>query len=395
MLSVAANVKSLESRAPRSEPRRRRVMIVAGEASGDLHGAELVREILARDPDCEIFGIAGERMSTAGVRAIYSTDEIAGMGLTELAGTIRRTLGALSRLRTILRDEKPDLLILIDFPDFNMQLAKSAKRAGVPVLYYIAPQVWAWRRGRIPKLIARADRIAVVLPFEAELYRAAGERVAFVGHPLLDGIAPRPREETLARYGFASDSRLLAILPGSRRKEIRYLLEPMVAAARILARDHGLIPCLALAPTLTAADLEREGRIDLGSMRIIENDTYSIVAASEASLVASGTATLETALLKCPMVIAYKVSSLTWAAARLLVKGVSFAGMPNILAGREIVPELIQNQVTVPNLVSAAERVMSEPARGKIIAALGDLRTQLGTPGAASRVAEMALEMMG
>jgi lipid-A-disaccharide synthase len=392
---MAVNVKSLEAGASRSEPRRRRVMIVAGEASGDLHGAELAREIFARDPDCEIFGIAGERMRAAGVSAIYRADEIAGMGLTELAGTIRRTLGALSKLRAILKREKPDLLILIDFPDFNMQLAKSAKRAGVPVLYYIAPQVWAWRRGRIPKLIARTDRIAVVLPFEAELYRGAGERVTFVGHPLLDGIAPRPREETLARYGFAPDARLLAILPGSRRKEIRYLLEPMITAARTLARDHGLIPCLALAQTLTVADLEREGRIDLGGIRIIDNDTYSIVAASEAVLVASGTATLETALIGRPMVIAYKVSRLTWIAARLLVRGVNFAGMPNVLAGREIVPELIQGQVSAANLVRAAERVMNEPQRAKIIAALSELRAQLGTPGAAARVAQIALEMMG
>ncbi|MGD0075448.1 MAG: lipid-A-disaccharide synthase, partial [Candidatus Binataceae bacterium] len=212
-------------------------MIVAGEASGDLHGAELVRQILARDRHCEIFGIAGEQMRAAGVRAIYRTDAIAGMGLTELASTIRRTLGALANLRATLRRERPDLLILIDFPDFNMLLAKTAKSAGVPVLYYIAPQVWAWRRGRIRKLIERTDRIAVVLPFEAELYRDAGSRVAFVGHPLLDLITSRPRAETLARCGFAPDARLLAILPGSRRKEIRYLLEPMVSAARVLARD--------------------------------------------------------------------------------------------------------------------------------------------------------------
>lgn len=385
---------AVEATSARPNPRRRRIMIVAGEASGDLHGAELAREIIARDHDCEIFGIAGERMRSVGVRAIYRTDEIAGMGLTELAATIRHTLSALSNLRAILKRDKPGLLILIDFPDFNMLLAKTAKSAGVPVLYYIAPQVWAWRRGRIRKLIERIDRIAVVLPFEAELYREAGSRVAFVGHPLLDLIAPSARAETLARHGFAPDARLLAILPGSRRKEIRYLLEPMAAAARVLARDHGLTPCLALAPTLTVADLEREGRVALDGIRIIESDTYSIVAASEAALVASGTATLETALLGCPMVIAYKVSPLTWMAARLLVRGVNFAGMPNILAGREIVPELIQGRVTSANLVRAAEHILSEPKRSETVAALSELRARLGTPGAAARVAQMALEMM-
>ncbi|HTY53930.1 MAG TPA: lipid-A-disaccharide synthase [Candidatus Binataceae bacterium] len=391
---MTANITPREASALQLTPRKHRIMIVAGEASGDLHGAELAREIVARDPDCEIFGIAGELMRSAGVRAIYRTDEIAGMGLTELASTIRHTLSALKNLRAILKRDKPDLLILIDFPDFNMRLAKTAKAAGVPVLYYIAPQVWAWRRGRIRKLIERTDKIAVVLPFEAELYRAAGSRVAFVGHPLLDVIAPSPRAETLTRHGLAPDARLLAILPGSRRKEIRYLLEPMVAAARVLARAHGLIPCLALAQTLTVADLEREGRVPLDGMRIIENDTYSIVAASEAALVASGTATLETALIGRPMVIAYKVSQLTWTAARLLVRGVNFAGMPNILAGREIVPELIQSQVTVANVVRAAERVLSEPYRSETVAALGELKSRLGTPGAAARVAQMALEMI-
>ncbi len=369
-------------------------MIVAGEASGDLHGAELAREILARDRNCEIFGIAGERMRSAGVRALYRTEEITGMGLTELASTIRHTLGAQFKLRAILKREKPDLLILIDFPDFNLPLAKTARQAGVRVLYYVAPQVWAWRRGRIRKIIDRTDRLAVVFPFEAEVFAQAGERIAFVGHPLLDLTVPGDRAETLARHGFSPQARLLAILPGSRPAEIRHLLEPMVEAARVLARDHGLIPCLALAHTLTPADLQRESGVALDGIRIIDNDTYSIVAASEVALVASGTATLETALLGCPMVIAYKVSSLTWLTARLLVRGVSLVGMPNILAGREIVPELLQGQVTGANLVRAAEPLLREPQRSSAIAALHALRSRLGTPGAAARVAQMALDMM-
>jgi len=369
-------------------------MIVAGEASGDLHGAELAREILARDRHCELFGIAGERMRGEGVRAVYRTEEITGMGLTELASTIRHTLGALFKLRALLKREKPDLLILIDFPEFNLLLAKTAKRAGIPVLYYIAPQVWAWRRGRIRKIIDRTDRLAVVFPFEAGVFAQAGERVTFVGHPLLDQTVPQDRAQTLARHGFPPQARLLAILPGSRRTEIRHLLEPMVDAARTLARDHDLIPCLALAPTLTSADLQRESSVALDGIRIIDNDTYSIVAASEAALVASGTATLETALLGCPMVITYRVSPITFSVARLLIRGVRFIGMPNILAGREIVPELIQRQVTSANLVRAAEGLLREPRHSATVAALRALRSQLGTPGAAARVAAMALDMM-
>ena len=378
-----------------SAARRRRVMIVAGEASGDLHGADLAAEILARDPGCDLFGIAGERMRAARVRALTRTEDIAGLGLAELASTIRRTLGALRQLKAMLRSERPDLVILIDFAEFNMSLAGAAKRAGVPVLYYITPQVWAWRRGRVSRIIERTDRLAVVLPFEAEIYAAAGERVTFVGHPLLDRVAPaQDRAATLKRHGLPALRPLLALLPGSRRGEVRYLLRPMVEAARVLEADHGLIPVIALAPTLTLAQLREEGRVNLDGIRVIEGDTYSIVAASELALAASGTATLETALLGCPMVVAYKMSPLTYALARILVRGVDFIAMPNILAGRKVVPELIQGQVNPRNLVRAAENLMVEPLRTETREALLGLRARLGEPGAAARVAAIALDMM-
>ena len=375
--------------------RPRRIMIVAGEASGDLHGGDLAREILAREPACELFGIAGEQMRAAGVRAVVRMEDIHGLGLSELASTIGRTVRALSQLRRIIRREKPDLVILIDYAEFNLILSGIAKRAGVPVLYYITPQVWAWRRGRIDKIVVRASRLAVVLPFEAELFRGAGDRVSFVGHPLLDRVAPaQDRKATLQRHGFAPGARLVAILPGSRRAEVKYLLAPMVAAARTLARDHGLQLALALAPTLSRTELEEIGHTDLSGVKIIENDTYSIVAASELALVASGTATLETALLGCPEVIAYKVSPLTYILGRMLITGVDFIGMPNILAGRRIVPELIQGEVTPERLVRAAEPLLSESIRAETVTALKALREKLGAPGAAGRVAAIALEMI-
>lgn len=370
-------------------------MIVAGEASGDLHGGDLAHEILARNPSCELFGIAGERMRSAGVKALVRMEDIHGLGLVELASTITRTLGAMRLLRRILRDEKPDLLILIDYAEFNLNMAGAAKRAGVPVLYYITPQVWAWRRGRIRKLVDRADRMAVVLPFEKELYADAGERVSFVGHPLLDRAHPeRPRVETLARHGFASNARLLALLPGSRRAEVRHMLRPMVEAAKVLERDHGLVPVIALAPTLNRDELAREGGIDLDGISIIEGDTYSIIAASEVALVTSGTATLETALLGCPMVIVYKVSPLTYVFGRMLVRGVESIGMPNILAGERIVPELVQGELTARNLVRAAEPLLSESIRSATVSNLKELRLRLGETGAASRVAATAMEMI-
>lgn len=394
--NVRTNAEATPVAGGASEPgRRRRIMIVAGEASGDLHGGDLAREILERDPRCEIFGIAGEKMRAAGVRAIVRMEDIHGLGLSELASTIGKTVSAFRALRGIIRREKPDLLILIDYAEFNLILSGTAKRAGVRVLYYITPQVWAWRRGRIDKLVDRADRLAVVLPFEAELFHRAGERVSFVGHPLLDRVAPaQGRAETLKRHGFSAGTRLIAVLPGSRRAEVRYLLAPMLAAARIIARDHHLEIAIALAPTLTKEELAEVGRVDLNGIRVVENDTYSVVAASELALVASGTATLETALLGCPEVIAYKVSPLTYILGRMLVTGVDFIGMPNILAGRQIAPELIQRDVTPEKLVRAAEPLLSETIRADTVAALKALREKLGAPGAAGRVAAMCLEMI-
>jgi lipid-A-disaccharide synthase len=374
---------------------RRRILIVAGEASGDLHGADLARELRARDPQCELAGIAGTHMRAAGVHPLFKSEDIAGLGVAELASTIGLTLTALRTLRRRLRHDPPDLLILIDFAEFNMILAGTAHRAGVPVLYYITPQVWAWRRGRIGKLILRADRLAVVFPFEAELYGAAGDRVTFVGNPLIDRVKPaQDRAETLVRHDFRPRTRLLALLPGSRRGEIRYLLQPMIEAARILSSDHDLTPVIVLAPTLTLDDLHAVAAGALDGVRVIGGDSYSIIAASELALVASGTATLEAALLGCPMVIAYKMSHLTYILGRMLIKGVPFIGMPNILAGRRIVPELIQRQVTPVNLVRAAEPMLAESLHAEVAAALLAASHCLGAPGAAGRVADLAIGML-
>ena len=370
-------------------------MIVAGEASGDLHGGDLARQILAQNPACDLFGIAGEQMRSAGVRPIVRMEDIHGLGLSELASTIGRTISAFRELRRIIRNQPPDLLILIDYAEFNLILSGVARRAGVKVLYYITPQVWAWRRGRIRKISARANRLAVVLPFEEEIFAAAGDGVSFVGHPLLDRVKPaQDRKATLARHGLPPGARLIALLPGSRHAEVRYMLREFAAAAQILARDHGLLPVIALAPTLTAAQIAEDRTIDLTGIRIIEGDTYSIIAASELALVTSGTATLETALLECPMVISYKVSALTYMLGRMLITGVDSIGMPNILAGRKIVPELIQGEMNARNLVRAAEPLLSPTIHADTVAALNALREKLGTPGAAQRVAATALEMV-
>jgi len=376
--------------------RGRRILMVAGEASGDHLGADLAAQILAQDPHSTIIGMAGERMRAAGVKPLVRIEEVAGMGATELASTIGPILRAFSRMRKELREGKPDLVILIDFADFNLKFAWFAKRAGVPVLYYVPPQVWAWRRWRIGSLVKRADRLAVVFPFEAELYERAGGHVTFVGHPALDRVKPgQDPTATRARHGLSPNKPILSILPGSRRGEIQYLLQPMIEAARLLAARHDVEPVIALASTLTEHDLRKvaDPRA-LSAMRIIQGDTYSIIAASTLAMVASGTATLEAALLGCPTVIAYKMSPLSYRIGRMLIRGVNFIGMPNLLAGRSVLPELIQHDVTPSKLVEAVEPFLDPLRHDQIAAELRALRAKLGQPGAAARTAQIALDMI-
>ena len=262
------------------------------------------------------------------------------MGLVETRERLGTIWRAYRTMRRIVRNEKPDLVILIDFAEFNMALAGVAHRAGVPVLYYISPQVWAWRRRRVQKIARRVSRLAVVFPFEVPLYAGTGVRADFVGHPLLDQVrVTRDRAATFAAHGLDPAKRLVALLPGSRSKEMQLLLPPMAeAAARLAAR--GDCQCtLALADTLSDADIAVSMRGAALPFPVVRGDTYNLVHASDAVIVASGTATLETALLERPMVIAYRTAPLTYALARRLVS-VPFIGMPNLIAGRAIVPEL-------------------------------------------------------
>ena len=373
----------------------RTVLLVAGEASGDLHGAELVTALRRHDPSIEVWGIGGDRLRAAGMHILVDTAAVATMGVVETFGTLGRLFSAYRRLTRFIIEKRPALVVLIDYPEFNLLLAKRANGLGIRVFYYIAPQVWAWRRGRVRKITRRVDRIGVVFPFEAALYNngqvAAGPRLAeFVGHPLLDVVhATRTREETLARYGLDPTRPVLALLPGSRKKELRYLLAAGVAAAEQLCAE-GWQAVIPLAHTLTRADVTAVlGREP--ALPIIEDDTYNVVHAADAAIVASGTATLETALLGRPMVIMYRVASVTYALARLLVR-VDHFGMPNIILGRRVFPELLQGAVTPDNLVAAVRDIAAR--HGELSAALSELRSRLGEPGAAERAARLALELM-
>ncbi|MEB2283989.1 MAG: lipid-A-disaccharide synthase [Myxococcales bacterium] len=373
----------------------RDVVLVAGEASGDMHGADLVAALRRRVPGVRVRGIGGARLRAAGMETLVDAHTLAAMGLVEARERLGAIWRAYRRMRRLVRGEKPDLLVLIDFAEFNLALAGVAKRAGVPVLYYISPQVWAWRRGRVRKIARRVSRLAVVFPFEVPLYAGSGLRADFVGHPLLDRVrVRRDRQAFRAAHGLDPRKRLVALLPGSRAKEMQLLLPAMVAAAeRLVAR--GDVQCvLALAETLSTADIGVSMRGAALPFPAVAGETYDLVHASDAAIVASGTATLEAALLERPMVIVYRTAALTYALARRLVS-VPFIGMPNLIAGRGVVPELIQDDATAERMVAEVERFLDDPAYAAATQrALAEIRPALGGGGAAERAAAIAAEML-
>ena len=367
------------------------VLLVAGEASGDLRGAELLGEIRKLRSDVSVTGVGGDRLRAAGMDVLVDAAELSAMGVTELFGRVGTIVRSYRRVRGAITGahggRRPDLVVLIDFPDFNLRLARVARRAGIPVLYYVSPQVWAWRRYRVRTLARRVDHLAVVFPFEAELYRGLTE-VSFVGHPALETVrASSEPEATRHRHGLATDRPLVTLLPGSRGSEVRALLPPMVEAVRRL----GLPAVVALAHE-SLRPLARE--LCPADLPVVHGETWDLVAAADLVLLSSGTATLETALLERPMVIMYRLSPLTYALARMLVR-VPFIGMPNLILGKAAVPELIQADVTPERIAEEARRILDDPARAAAIRGdLARVRALLGEPGAARRAAQIAVRMM-
>jgi lipid-A-disaccharide synthase len=386
-MSVGVPLKTATTPAPR-------VMLVAGEASGDLHAAGLVAALRRREPGIEIWGVGGRESRASGMNTAIDIAEIATLGLVEVGEKGRALLRTYRMLRRELYERPPQLLVLIDFPEFNLALAAVAKRRGVPVFYYVSPQVWAWRRGRVRKILRRVDRLAVLFPFEPAVY-GNDPKVVFVGHPLLDRVRPTAtRELTLARHGLDPSKRLVALLPGSRRHEIERMLPEMAGAAQALVAHHGVQCAVALAATLPRGLAEPIVAGRAVSLPLIEGDTYNLVAASDLVLVASGTATLEVALLERPMVIMYRSSPITFFIAERLV-GVPWLGMPNLIAGREIVPELLQRDARAERIALEAEAILTSPARAQAIRTdLVALRAALGSGGAAERAADLALELL-
>jgi lipid-A-disaccharide synthase len=373
------------------------VMLVAGEASGDLHGATLCRAIRELAPACRLFGMGGARMAEAGMELLADVSSDAVVGWTEALSRLPALRRAYRRLKVAMEGpSKPDVLVLIDFPEFNIRLARAAGRVGVPVVYFIPPQIWAWRGGRIKTIRRLVARVLAVLPFETALYRSAGVPVEFVGHPVLDLLAAAP-QRSLARRQLRVDetSTLIGLLPGSRREEVSRLLPEMrEAAARIAAERPDARFVLALAPTVdrTAVEchLAGERRIE-----VVSSLTYAVMAASDLVLVASGTATLEAALLGAPMVVCYRVSRLSELVGRLLIR-VPWISLVNITLGRAVVPELCQSDATGERIGSEALRLLNDSAGRKAQReAFAELSGRLGAAGVGARAARSVLAVAG
>jgi lipid-A-disaccharide synthase len=373
---------------------RRRVLFVVGEPSGDAQAARLAEAMLRAEPGLDLYGTTGPQMRAAGVRSLVDIGELSIMGFSELAGGIGRALAVYRRLKRELRAEDgPSLVVLVDFPDFNIPLARVAKRAGRRVLYYVGPQVWAWRRGRIDKIAARVDRMIVLFPFEQDVYRARGVDVHFVGHPLAAEVrASRSVADTRRQLGVAADRPLVALLPGSRAGEVRSMLPVMLgAASRLSARAQFVVAVAAGVDSMLVERIVASSGVRVATAR---DDTYNLVAASDLAAVTSGTATVECALLGCPMVVVYRMSSLSYAIARALVR-VPHIAMPNIVLGERVVPELVQHDAAPEPLAAALEHWLDDTqARAATAERLRELRGLLVREDAADRAAMLALELI-
>jgi len=371
-------------------------MIVAGEASGDLHGANLVREAMKLDPDLCFFGIGGPRMREAGVETLVDSSRMAVVGLVEVLSHSGVISHAYLTLRRILGTDPPDLLILIDYPDFNLRIARLAKGAGIRVLYYISPQVWAWRVGRVRKIGQVVDRMAVVFPFEVPFYEKEGVPVTFVGHPLVDTIHPSmSRDEGAKFFGLDPNRQTIGLFPGSRRGEIRKLLPVILESARLLKERFPAAQfILPLAPGLDRQEIEQQLRLSGLEVTIAEGQVYDVIQLCDAIISVSGTVTLEIALMGVPMVIIYRVSPLTYEIGKRVVK-VDHIGLCNIVAGERVVAELIQDEAEPVSIAGEIGRILTDPAYAAgIRSRLASVRGKLGSGGGAARVARLALSML-
>ena len=375
----------------------KRIMIIAGEASGDLHGADLASELMALDRSLSLSGIGGSGMAGAGVNLLYDISRLAVMGIVEVISRLQDVRSAMKSVESQFKTNRPDLLILIDYPGFNLELARRAKKHNIPVLYYISPKIWAWREGRITSIKKYIDRMAVILPFEKRFYRTHGIEVDFVGSPLLDQVhTTLTSDEFKIQYKINPGATIIGIMPGSRKHEIAKLLPVFMQTALLLTKKiENCIFLLPLASTLTEDDLNEHGVMDDRlDIRIIKDKRYETMAACDAAMAASGTLTMELAILQVPMVVCYKISMLTHFLAKPFIKA-EFASLVNLVAEKKIVPELLQQKATPENIYrEILPLLLNRETRDAMKQELAHVGKQLGEPGGSKRTAKIAMEML-
>jgi len=376
--------------------RRRTIMIVAGEASGDMHAGALAREIARADKRVKLIGVGGREMKAAGVELLADINSLNVMGLTEIGGKIKSVVNVFFELLKVMRRTVPSLLILVDFPDFNLLLAKFAKRYRIPVMYYISPQVWAWRRGRTKTIAKLVDKMVVILPFEVDFYKKHGVEVEFVGHPLLDTMMTVPgKEEARKVLGIGMSENVVGILPGSRLSEVKKLLDVMLDATDEIKKHlPGTKFLFPLADTLRISELSFVDRRKLEKVSIQEGKTRLVMSACDLLIAASGTVTLEAAILGTPLVIAYRLSPFSYYLGKRLIM-VPYIGLVNLVAGERLAPELIQDDVNPRAVASEALSILKDKERQQYIKRrFSDVKRSLGEPGASARAAKVALEFL-
>ena len=359
---------------------RRKILVSAGEASGDLYASLVVDQLRRAWPDAECFGCTGPRLRASGVRTVVDAASLAVVGLLEVVAHIPRIYGEYRKLLAAAREEKPDLAILTDSPDFHLPVARRLHRQGVPVVYLVAPQAWAWRKRRLKAMRRTLRRVLCIFPFEEAFFARAGVPATYIGHPLVGLVAPSlGREEFFRKHGLAAGRPLIAVLPGSRRGEAARHLPAVLDAVERLCREQALNLILPASAT-TGAAFFRE-RMGPSPVRVIEGESWDAMAHADLVLAASGTVTVEAALLGTPMVTFYKVPPMSWMAGKLLVR-VPFYSMVNLIAGRAVVPELMQSRMTGETIAREARRLLADPgARAEMKAGLDEVREKLSRAG--------------
>lgn len=373
-----------------------KIMFSAGEASGDTHAASVANALKELVPDVEMLGMGGLKMQEAGVRIVYDIENLGYIGIVEIIKALPNFFKLRSFLKKVMMEERPDVLVCVDYPGFNMRLAKVAHNLGIPVLYYIAPTIWAWHNSRGKDIAKYTDKVASIFPFEKEAYEAHHANVTFVGHPLLDIVKSKLTDDEMTKkYDLHEEETRILLMPGSRKQEVLGLLDIMLEAMEEVSKTHGKVRYfLPRAHTISREVLmEKIEKHPNLMVTITEEDTYDLMRVSDIAIAASGTATLETALMNLPTILVYKVAPLTYAIGKRVVR-IPYVGLPNIVANEKVIPELLQEDVNPKNISHAVNELLEDEVQyQKMKERLRQVKAELGSPGAVRRVAELIVDL--